>query len=230
MQFLITFLMLYFSLISTVKANSIQQIIDETTTTSPELKSGRNYWVQVSEASNFSFSQKGIQIEAGRHWHYFGTDLRFAYSKASYGSISAQTDSIQSYNTLSSYDSTGIGERARSRAVDDSWTTFTVEPGLSIESKLFPQAIPLLTEKARVGLGLGTFRDQTNQILFSAYLFNVEAAFIYQLGIRSPWSVSVSFDWNSGTLVSRADGYPNQTDRELPVNWLACAFGLLYSF
>ena len=87
MRILFIFMAVFFISIPASRANSIDEIIDTNTIFSPQIKAGRPYWLEVSENSNFSFAQVGLQLEIGRRWKYFGTDIRLVYAKTNYSNI-----------------------------------------------------------------------------------------------------------------------------------------------
>jgi len=210
-------------------ANSIREIITETSINSPEVIQSRHLSANISANSNLSFIEKGFQLGIAYRWEFLGTDLRFAYGSTQYGQIKAVEDYNQ--NTGTAYHPATYGaEMIRPRNDQDSWTYTVIEPGISIESKLF-YFFPQLTQKARFGFTFGHFQDEANNLGFSSFLFNIEAALLYQINPTSPWSVEGSLMWHSGNLMLNvADDSTFSSDRHLPLNWIGSSLGVRYSF
>ena len=209
--------------------NSPKQIILDNSLKASEIDEGRHFFADFGTKTNFSFKEKGAFAGVGYRWNFFGVDLQMAYSQTQYQSIQAMLDS--SIGTGTGYASAGSNlEINRLRNPEDSWTLFWLEPGLSIEGQLLANALPLFSERARVGLAWGSLHDQANNISFTAWLFTVETALIYQLGKSSPWSLSAALKWNTGNAVSTANPSALVSDRTLPINWIDTNFALLYNF
>jgi hypothetical protein len=210
--------------------NPIQKMVQESSRLSEAVLSGRHYWIDLAGLTNTGLSSTGAHVGVGYRWKFFGVDLRYSYGKTRYGGISVLEDSTQTTGPIWAQETFG-SELERERSDNDQWNYSSFEPGISIESKLFLKALPLLTQRARVGFAYGKFQDEANAISFTSYLLTIEAALIYQLGEGSPFAVTGALQWNTGDLVSTNDAnLTSQADRHLPVNWIGSSFGFLYSF
>ncbi len=220
-----------FVLHSNSEAITVNEIINNTSVASPQIDAHRTYWAELAFETNVGLMESGLRVGVGKRWEFLGADLRFSSGSTKYGQIKGRVDYNQS--TGSSYHSATLGtEMERVRDDSDSWKFIKIEPGISVEGKLFPLWLPRLSERGRFGISFGNFKDVVNDLSFTSYLFNFEAGFIYQMGEDSPWSIEACFFWNSGNLMLNvADtntSFPS--DRHLPVNWLGSSFGLQYSF
>lgn len=220
-----------FVLNSNSHAITVNEIINHTSAASPQMDAHRTYWAELAVETNVSFAEKGFRIGVGKRWEFLGADLRFSSGSTKYGQIKGRVDYNQSIS--SSYHSATLGsEMERARDDSDSWKFIKIEPGVSVEGKLFPLWLPRLSERARFGFSFGNFKDLANDLSFDSYLFSLETSFIYQINNVSPWSIGASFFWNSGNLMlnvaDTSTSFPS--DRHLPVNWLGSSIGLQYSF
>jgi hypothetical protein len=194
-----------------------------------EIKQNRHFWLDLGTKANWGFQEKGGFVGVGYRWRLFGTDLRIAYVQTKYQSIRSFNDSNN--NTGTGYAPLGSNQEInRLRSPDDSWKLFWVEPGLSVEGQMFPESLPRLSERARVGIAIGNFQDSVNSITFTATLITFETALIYQLFEDRPWAVSGAIAWNTGNATSTSKEFTLVSDRNLPINWIDTSLGLMYNF
>jgi len=231
MKFALLMLSLIFNVVvvQNADANSVQDIINTATQTSPQNIDHRHYWLELNLKSDISFQEKGFAIGVGHRWDWFGVDVRGLYGKTSYGAIEGFVDPSQDVSTGNQSPNTGA-QSILARSSSDSWSYTALEPGISIESKWFPTILPLFSEKARVGMEWGNFNDSVNNLSFTGYLFTCDATLIYQLSAHSPYSISASIFWDTGNLMLNGASTLSDADRHLAVNWLGTSVGLLYSF
>lgn len=207
---------------------AVQATINEASRVSPEIVENRHKWVEIKALKDVSASLPGVQVGVGYRWRLFGVDVRGSYAKTKYFAIRSKLDADQYYGGTYAPGNVGLEER-RPRGEDDSWSYYSFEPGISIENKFFPELFPLFTERARVGILIGKFSDDTNDLTFNAYLFTIEAGVIRQLNVNSPWSIAGGMFWKIGQLMN-ADQTLLSSDRSLPIAWIGASLGLQYSF
>lgn len=205
----------------------VQEMIDRESQKSPEVVLGRHFTAELKVSGDRGFSSPGLEAGLGYRLGLFGFDIKGFYKKTTYDSIRAKLDGDQ-YSTGIYGHHAGLEEN-RARFATDAWNYFGFEPGVSVESKFFPESLELFTERARFGVMLGRFNDEINQLGFNGYLFTTEIAIIRQWKTGSRYSLTAALFWKSGHLVNRDDGLL-ASDRNLPVTWLGTSFGLQYSF
>ncbi len=198
---------------------------------SSEVRSGKYFWVALGGVTSVRLGQmKGFKMTAG--WQMgtlFAADLRLTSASTSYKAISV----LPEYDP---YGSSGAGyasfedpdsEVNRSRGVDDSWSLFFIEPGVSVHSHLFIDSVPLLSERVRFGIAKGNLKDNTHGLSFSGYFPSFEAALQYSFGRQSPWSAEGAFNLMSGHASSNEQP-ANQG--LLPLSWVSLSVSLVYWF
>ncbi len=192
---------------------------------SSEVQDGYRFWVKLGTMLG-GYGLAGGTVAAGYQHEVFGVDLRMLYASCTYGSISTAPNE----SDVSSYpDGNPDGpdaEQNRFRDPSDKWSMFLVEPGISATARLFPNLLPLMSEKSRIGVGFGHFTDQTNSLGFSPLIFSIGGSLQYQLGYRSPWGVEFGAQWNFGRVVSSV----STTDQQgrLPLSYVTYLLNLVY--
>jgi len=217
------------ALAETTPPNSPKKIILDNTLRASEIKEGRHFWADFGSKTNFSFREKGAFAGAGYRWNFFGVDLQASYAQTQYQAIQAIVDSTAGAGE--GFPAAGSNQEInRLRNPQDSWTLLWIQPGISVEGRLLAEALPLFSERARVGLAWGLLNDQANKISFTGWMLTFETALIYQLGKGSPWSLSGAIVWNTGNALSSANSTAMVSERTLPINWLDTNIGLIYNF
>ena len=199
-----------------------QAMLNQYSLISPQILAGRHYWVEIALKSDMSLGEAGFETGIGYRFNYFGTDLRLAFGKTTYGKIR----SLAAHNLNT--DTTQNAEIFLSRNKSDSWNYWSLEPGLSVASRLLSGQLSELTERARVGFIYGKYTDNVYQIPFTSYILSVESSIIYQRP-DTPWSLCGSLNWNTGMLVRYYDE-PNKQSYGLPASWLGSSLALQYAF
>lgn len=207
----------------------VKQMVRTITILSPAAMDKRSLWCGLSARTEWSLAGLGGQLELGYLLKFLGIDGRLSRGQTNYGRFSVAPGYSQlGFATPSSWDPSA--ELNRPRDGNDRWSYTMIEPGLSINGRMFSRILPLLSERARVGFGYGSFQDSANTIDFTSYLFSVEAAMLWQLGAGSRWSLSGSVNWYTGILISDSDPEQSLSLRRLPLSWLTGSIGLAYSF
>lgn len=207
----------------------VKKMIRDITLVPPAVADDRHFWCGLAARTEWSTAGIGGLLEAGYVMRFFGVDARFSLGSTDYERISA----APGYSQLGFATPSAVAPEAelnRPRDGKDAWTYTLIEPGLSINSRMFSRMLPLLAERARVGFAYGGFQDLTHGVDFTAYLFSAEAAMLLQLGTGSRWSLSGSLNWHTGILISKTDPDQSLSLRRLPLSWLTGSLGLTYAF
>jgi hypothetical protein len=169
--------------------------------------------------------QFGGLASVGYQFRRMAVDLRGSLGTTTYGAISVSP----SFGDL---DVTGVSadpesELARVRSDSDAWSYMMLEPGVSVTGQLFADWLPRLAERARFGLGLGSFADQVNQLKFLSITASFEGDLEYQLFPASRWALRLGGAWVTGVL-KKSDDVRSTTAR-LPVSWLQAMVSVVYA-
>jgi hypothetical protein len=192
---------------------------------SPQVLAKRHYWMEVGLQSDLGFYGAGLQTGIGYRLNYFGFDLRLSAGKTSYGMINSIVTYTQNSTNAQNAEVTIL------RSKSDSWNYWSIEPGLSISSRLFSGSLSQFTERVRVGFIYGNFKDSVNNIPFKSFILNAETSLIYQLIPNGPWSMCGSLSWNSGMLVRRyQDSLGDNQSYALPIGWIGSSLSMQYAF
>ncbi|MEO5971133.1 MAG: hypothetical protein ABIQ95_14485 [Bdellovibrionia bacterium] len=184
----------------------------------PEITPQNRFWAEVSfETAFLRTDQTAIGLTFGYHGDFFGVDIRGKSGSTAYSAISVLPD-----------DPSSIPEShvVFPRLPSDQWTFTTFEPGLDFFGSLFKDLIPLLAEKARVGIVFGTFADHANSMSFAAKLLSFEGGLIYRLGATSPFTLGLTSTWYFGKLTETEGG----GGTVLPLSYVNMGLSLLYWF
>jgi hypothetical protein len=200
----------------------------DTVVVSPVIR-GRSWWARAGATTKLVPGKTfGADLGAGYQGRMLGFDVKALIGKTTLEAIFVEP------NYLDTVDSSPFGgslapesELNRSRAATDPWSLFVVEPGIAVNTKLLPDELPQFSQRARVGLGWGTFSDSTRALSFSALLFSAEAGFQYHFP-HSPYSVELAPALRWGRLLTSGEGSP-QT-RRLPVVFTTLSLSVLYWF
>jgi hypothetical protein len=169
---------------------------------------------------NFS----GVGIDLGLQPGFFGFDFRLVYSEVNYGEIATQPNGAQ----VSTVNPDTVAEIYRPRQPSDRWSMLQFEPGFSLIGHLFSYEIPMMTERARIGLNYGRYSDLKNGITFTGFLFAVETGLQYHFGgIDSPLAVDASIAYRAGPISSAAMPDSNGV---LPIVFVSSTLALLIWF
>ena len=193
-----------------------------------EVEDGRSYWLRTGAVVG-GRNLSGGTLAGGVQYQMFALDLRFTFANGTYGSISTKPNYLDVQSNSQEQSATDpSSELNRLRDSADKWSLFTYEPGFSATARLFPNALPLMSERCRFGIGWGTFTDQQNSISFSALIFTVEGAVEYQLGYKSHWALEAGGQWSFGRLI--ASGSLTDQAGRLPISYVTGSISLLYWF
>lgn len=190
----------------------------------------RRKFINTSVETDSGLGRIGLEASFG---YYFGpmlaVDIRGTLGMLNYRSIRASPNDRDDRSAPVVTDPNA--EINRVRGDGDRWSYLTVEPGISVSSRLFPGKFPKLTESARVGFGYGRFFDQTSNIGFTTqYLLSFEAQLAWRFSEPSPWSWITHLALTQGVLGAQSGA--SQTDSSearLPVTWTQFGVGLQYS-
>lgn len=171
----------------------------------------------------------GGTISGGYRPGNLGFDLSFSGVSARFGAIflypnSSELSAAGGYPSY--YEPQSEMNRVRDRA--DAWTVLLAEPGLSASGRLFPDLLPLLTQTARFGIGVGRLTDRVNSLAFSALQASFKASLRQRLGSESPWHLDLGFGITWGRMATSREGETQQL-RRLPFAFLAGTLLVVYS-
>jgi hypothetical protein len=194
---------------------------------------GKNFWVRASAVTSVIPGQTlGGNVGFGYQRENLGFDLRFQAGVSQLGGFLARPNPLdeltgtaqrQSFFT----DLTTPSEYLRGRQDSHLFTTLMAEPGISVAGRLFPEWAPTLQQKARFGLGYGTYIDSANSIGFRALILNFELGVILELG-QSPFSIEASCGYHWGEIRNLAS--PIHETGRLPVLFFQPSLALNYWF
>jgi hypothetical protein len=158
---------------------------------------------------------------------YLFFDLRGYGGLTNYGSVAPNagpSDSMDLANDRFPNGLTSEYELVRTRSSDDRWFYMYGQPGIGVRARLFPNSLPLFTQKARVGFGFGRWSDLANGLSFSSFIYNYEGSFEYQFSKKSPVSMHLTFGHNGGWMV--ATTAETVLKGRLPISWTWFGLGL----
>lgn len=203
-------------------ALTLEEIQKETDLSSLQVRKGRKYWVEIQGVSDTSASEKGTSLTVGRRFRFFAIDLKGEYARLNYGALHAEYDGTQPYT-----ESASNPEPLRPRSNQDAWRYYAVEPGISVDGRLFPHMV----ERARAGFSLGRFHDSANNLNYLGTLFSAETGLEIHTKDEGPYALSFNLGWKFGELSAGPDpSYPQDGHRQIPVSWLMASMGIIYFF
>lgn len=170
----------------------------------------QHFWVAAGARSGTKIgAMYNGEFAVGWQWGLLGIDAHVAFGSAPFGGIFSQPSYTDVYNAEFESALDPNSELNRARLLTDSWSYFTYQPGLVVHGRAFPDLLPEISQKARVGLGPGTFTDKVNQLSFSAWIFTAEAAVQWQLQKKGRLALEFAFSMNWGRLVGPGAGSAN---------------------
>lgn len=191
-----------------------------------QILSGRHFWVQAGPESSFP-NLYGLKFGAGYQSKFLAVDLRWQMGAGEYQAFYTEPDEAPDDAEAMASTSDPTSEMNRPRTLEDAWSFWRIETGIGVRAHLFPSWLPLLTEKARFGLGLGGFMDRKNSLGFKGYTWSFEASLQQQLGYKSKFGIELAGTWHVGWAVSSER--PTLTGR-IPVTWVTTSLGFLFWF
>lgn len=209
-------------------AETYQAVYDSRLAT--QVERGRNWAVRLGGNTSFKLGAlNGGYLGLGYHWKIYGLDIKGAFGSGQYSAFHPDP----SVYDLSNADYPSVSDEGselnRPRGKKDPWSYWLVMPGFGIQGRAFPKFLPLMSQRARVAIGYGGFKDSKNKLNFSAMTYTVEAGLQYQLGKNSPWCIDVGGEWTAGRLLASNRKGLRQA-RQLPLSYLLLSGGVSYWF
>ena len=230
--FMIAFFII--SAVSSIPAwssEAIEKVVQKSSLLPSQTLDGHRSWVSIGEDTDVLVSDlQGFHIESGYQFRFVGLDARFSTGTAQYRALSVSQSHSQSAEEADFVIEGDDSEILRPRNEKDRWLYWMVEPGISISGRLFVDSLPLLSERVRTGFSFGSYSDQAHHQNFTSWIFSTEAALIYRLSEKNPWSVLASVSWHWGSLTAEQRQNSSRTMRRIPVSWTGTSIGVLYSF
>ena len=98
----------------------IDQIIADSSVYSPQLMSGRHFWVDLAARSDLGLTERGFLVGLGYRWAFFGVDARVSYGKTQSQALNVEPGATQiSAANLASTDPES--QLARPKGATDPW-------------------------------------------------------------------------------------------------------------
>jgi hypothetical protein len=202
----------------------LQNMLSKYTLKSPHVLADRHMFLDLALQNNLDFNEPGLQVGLGYRFNFFGFDLRFSKGQNSYGEIRR----LAPKNDYEGSSDNSEIDLARNKT--DLWTHWSFGPGFSVSNQFFSGLLAGFTERARAGFSYGNYNDDVHNIPFESYIFSIETSVLYQVIPSSPWSLNVSLNWNTGSLVRDYGGDPQYRSYAIPVGWVGSSIGIEYSF